>query len=64
MFPSDGDFGEGSDVIWLDDVRCNGSEKRLADCSHAGWGEHNCDPSENIGIRCGGKAELIMNIIP
>ena len=59
-FLSDSDFGEGSDVIWLDDVRCNGSEKRLADCRHAGWAEHNCDPSDNVAVRCVGKAQHII----
>ena len=40
------------EVIWLDDVVCEGEERRLADCRHAGWAEHNCAPSENVGVRC------------
>ena len=50
-----GEFGEGESVIWLDDVVCGGEEMKLADCSHAGWGEHNCVPSENIVLRCSKK---------
>ena len=49
-----GEFGEGVDVIWLDDVECEGDEERLVDCRHAGWREHNCLPSENIAVRCAG----------
>ena len=41
--------------IWLDDVRCNGSETRIADCSHGLWGRHNCGHSEDVAISCSRK---------
>ena len=54
----EGEFGEGVEVIWLDDIVCGGEEKRLADCQHAGWAEHNCVPSENAGVHCARKLSV------
>ena len=45
-------FGSGVGIIHLDDVQCDGSELRLADCSHLGVGVHNCHPSEDAGVIC------------
>jgi len=38
--------------IWLDDVRCNGTERHIADCQHNAWGMHNCAQRENVAISC------------
>ena len=45
-------LGSGVGVIHLDDVQCDGSESRLANCSHLGVGVHNCHPSEDAGVIC------------
>ena len=45
-------FNSGVGVIHLDDVQCNGSESRLANCSHRGVGVHNCSSSQDAGVIC------------
>ena len=46
------DIGFGK--IWLSNVRCNGSETRLADCPHLGWGNvhRSCTHFDDVGVEC------------
>ena len=41
-----------SQRIWLDHVGCSGTESKLINCNHRGYGVHNCSHSEDVGIRC------------
>lgn len=45
-------FESGNGGIFLSDMHCNGSESRLIDCNHSGIGVHNCQHSNDVGLRC------------
>ena len=45
-------FGRGTGGIYLDNLGCRGSESRLIDCPHSRIGVHNCDHSDDAGMRC------------
>ena len=48
-------FGEGTGLIWLDNLRCSGNEERLVDCrrqDNPDVGEHNCTHPEDAGVTC------------
>ena len=46
--------GDDDQPIWLDDVRCNGSESDLLECRHrrSESGRVGCRHYEDVGIRC------------
>ena len=49
-------FGQGSGLILLDDVNCNGRESTIFTCSHRNFGEHDCRHYEDVGVMCYGES--------
>ena len=47
-------FRPGVGPIFLDDVGCRGNETNLADCTHSGVGDHDCDHGKDAGVICSG----------
>lgn len=54
-------FGQGTDPIVLDDVRCTGSEARLIDCPFTAT--HNCIHLEDAGVRCQNCKHVLIGAI-
>ncbi|XP_051021519.1 neurotrypsin [Acomys russatus] len=63
-------FGEGKGPIHMDNVKCTGNEKTLADCVKQDIGRHNCRHSEDAGVICdyfekkasiSGKTEMLSS---
>ena len=45
-------YGAGGGRIWLDNVKCSGTEANIADCRHNGWGRHNCEHWQDASVSC------------
>ena len=41
-----------SSRIWLDEVRCTGTESHIKDCRRNDWGVNDCRHYEDVAIKC------------
>ncbi|XP_056089433.1 deleted in malignant brain tumors 1 protein-like [Rhinichthys klamathensis goyatoka] len=51
-------FGQGSGHVWMNKVRCNGTESTLKDCVLSGRVQQNCSHEKDAGVICGAKIQL------
>ena len=56
-------FTNGAGQIWLDNVQCRGTERRLIDCPANPLGSHNCGHIEDAGVRCVRRKFTYTNFI-
>ena len=46
------EFGPGSGLIFLDEVKCEGTETTLLGCEAQEIGDHNCRSLEDASVFC------------
>lgn len=47
-----GTFGQGSEQIWLDGLRCMPHFPHLSHCVHNQFGVHDCNHNNDVAVRC------------
>ncbi|XP_032869701.1 antigen WC1.1-like [Amblyraja radiata] len=52
--PGAGTIAPASGDIWLDEVKCTGSESFLSRCLASPLGQHDCDHKEDVFVTCSG----------
>lgn len=56
-------YGAGNGTIWLDDIRCDGTERHISECSHGRWGFHHCKHREDVSVSWVEGSSLITQIV-
>ncbi|XP_067319359.1 scavenger receptor cysteine-rich type 1 protein M130-like [Anolis sagrei] len=57
-------YGQGSGLIWLENVNCTGGETSLAACPKSPWGKHSCNHSQDVSVKCSGQIRLVNGSNP
>lgn len=56
-------FGTGNGPIWFDNVKCFGNESQIWECGNRGIGTHNCNHTEDVGVKCDGEYPLSIDFL-
>ena len=57
---ADAFFGQGTGPIFLDDLRCTGTETRLVDCPSNGIGISSCNGhADDAGVQCQPRKDFV-----
>lgn len=51
-------YGDGTGLIYFDELGCTGSEPNLFSCPHNLLGNHDCGHGEDAGVQCGKELSL------
>ncbi|XP_068434777.1 galectin-3-binding protein A-like [Clinocottus analis] len=51
-------YKKASGPIWLDDLKCKGTEKYLSTCAFTNWGATDCSHKEDVGVLCETSANV------
>ncbi|XP_062421924.1 galectin-3-binding protein B-like [Pungitius pungitius] len=46
------DYSKAPGPIWLDDLKCQGTENYLSTCTFKSWGTSDCSHKEDVGVIC------------
>ena len=55
-------YGQGGGQVWLDNLKCDGTERSIRRCSHSGWGVKNCSHSKDAGIQCSVPGSCLFQV--
>uniref|UniRef100_H2ZXD8 Soluble scavenger receptor cysteine-rich domain-containing protein SSC5D n=1 Tax=Latimeria chalumnae TaxID=7897 RepID=H2ZXD8_LATCH len=61
--PGEAHFGNGTGPIWLDNIRCSGTESYLWQCGANSLGQHNCTHEQDVGVICSVFLCLILEFL-
>ena len=51
---SNAKYGQGTGIVQIDYVQCNGTETKLNDCQKSEVGAGVCAHRDDVGVRCQG----------
>jgi len=53
----------GDGLIWLNNITCSGTEQHIGECSHDGWGVHNCSHHQDVAVSCNSTPVTGMRLV-
>ncbi|XP_054838250.1 deleted in malignant brain tumors 1 protein-like, partial [Eublepharis macularius] len=57
-------FEPGSGVIMLDEVKCEGNESHILNCSHSDFYKNDCGHNEDVGVICSEAGRQPTDLLP